>query len=85
VLLCGKPLYSTPADRSFAMLASDRAALLLRHYESYGLCLEPLAFALVCSMLRADPSRRPTLEEVWEDPWVHGWVPQCADVVPAFA
>jgi serine/threonine protein kinase len=70
VMLCGRPLYHGPTDPAFALLAADHAADLLQHYESFGLCLEPQAFALISSMLRAKPGSRPTLEEVWSHPWV---------------
>jgi serine/threonine protein kinase len=70
IMLCGRPLYHGPKDPAFAVLASDNAARLLHHYEDYGLCLEPQAFALVSSMLRANPGDRPSLEKVWSHSWV---------------
>jgi hypothetical protein len=34
--------------------------------------LDPLAEDLICAMLHASPSERPTLEDILEHPWVAG-------------
>jgi hypothetical protein len=71
-MLCGSPLYTSPADPAFTVLASGHAALLLKHYESLGVCLDQQAVPLIIAMLHADPRLRPTLEEVLVHPWVGG-------------
>jgi serine/threonine protein kinase len=68
--LYSSPLYSSPKDPAFRLLARGGAAELVRHYEAFGLCLEPAAADLVCRMLDADIATRITIPEIRRSPWV---------------
>jgi hypothetical protein len=55
----------------FLLLAvAGGIAELLRHYESFGLCLEPDANDLVCRMIDADIGSRITTQGIRSHPWV---------------
>ena len=69
-MLTGRPLYSSPSDEAFRALAQGGIRRVLAVYERYGLKLSPSAKDLVCAMLESDPSRRITLEELLEYPYV---------------
>jgi len=64
VMLTGCPLYNSPQDVSFHLMAQGRVEEVITAYEGYGLVLPPRAKRLLCGMLDKDPLRRPTLEEV---------------------
>ena len=71
-MLTARPLYSSPKDTSFNMLAQGQVEKVVDTYESYGLPqLSPDARHLVCAMLQADPAKRPTLEEVLLHPFLN--------------
>jgi len=72
IMLTGHPLYGSPNDKAFQMLVEGQTRELLDAYEGFGLCLPSGAKELVCRMLNPDASKRPTLEEVLEDPWLAG-------------
>jgi serine/threonine protein kinase len=69
-MLTGSPLYSSPHDPAFRLLARGGAAGLIRHYEAFGLCLTPAAADLVCRMLDADTATRITVQQIRRSPWV---------------
>lgn len=75
ILLTGTPLYHHPNDPSFELLKSEGAAGLINFYaKAYGLRLSSVAEDLVSSMLRPDPLKRPTLDEIVNHPFIqaHG-------------
>ena len=63
-MLTGRPLYNSPDDAAFSVMAEGRVKEVVDTYETYGLTLSSCAKELVCSMLHADPRKRPTLESV---------------------
>ena len=70
ILLTGRPLYSSPHDQAFKAMARGGVRQVVALYETFGLHLSPCAKDLVCSMLDADATQRPTLEEVLEHPFL---------------
>ena len=75
IMLTGSPLYSDPNDYAFDLLCAGGASGLINHYSSvYGLHIPSSATDLICSMLSAKPSDRPTLEEIIDHPW---FTPPC--------
>jgi serine/threonine protein kinase len=82
-LLTGSPLYSSPKDPAFRLLARGGAAELVRHYEAFGLCLEPAAADLVCRMLDADIATRITTPKIRRSPWVQANSRERAENSPA--
>jgi len=64
-LLTGRPLYSSPEDAAFKLMAGGRVREVMQAYEVYGVVLpSSKAKGLVCSMMDSDPRRRPTLEDL---------------------
>jgi serine/threonine protein kinase len=71
ILLTKAPLYSSPDDYAFRLMASGHVELLLDHYATLGVSLPcPTARDLVAWMCAADPCQRPTVEQVLAHPWV---------------
>lgn len=69
-MLTGRPLYSSPSDQAFKVMARGGVRQVLALYENFGLRVSQVAKDLLCLMLHADPSRRPTLEEVLHSPFL---------------
>jgi len=70
-LLTGRPLYTSPSDRVFAVMSQPKGIQrVLEHFETYGVILPPIAKDLVITMLEPDPSKRPTLEDLLQHPFV---------------
>jgi len=67
-MLTARPLYNSPKDLAFKIMAKGGAQKVISTYESYGLRLSPDAKHLVILMLQAKPSARPTLEEIERHP-----------------
>ena len=64
-MLTGRPLYNSSSDQAFAIMAKGGAEDVMTIYEGYGMTLPcDGAKQLLCQMLHADPTKRPTLEEV---------------------
>jgi serine/threonine protein kinase len=82
ILLTGSPLYSSPQDPAFHMLARGEAAALFRHYEGFGLHISPEAADLIAGMLHPDINARLTLDQVRHHPWTVANAP--ASAAPAF-
>ena len=72
IMLTGRPLYGGPKDEAFKILSHPGGSrAVVSAYESYGMILPSLAAKdLVCAMLDADPTKRPTLEELACHPYV---------------
>lgn len=70
MLLTGRPLYASPTDEAFAMVAAGGAAGLIAHYRRFGLAIDPLAEDLVCKMLEPCVQRRVGVEGVLEHAWL---------------
>jgi len=72
IMLTGHPLYSSSCDKAFkAMTRIGGSNKVIAAYEScYGMCLPEGAKDLVCSMLHANPIKRPTLEEILQHSFI---------------
>jgi len=69
-LFTGRPLYSSPEDQSFKALSKGGVKRVVTVYEAYGLKLPPGAKDLLYQMLDANPSKRPTLEDLLHHPFL---------------
>jgi len=70
-MLTGRPLYNSPEDQAFRVMASSGGSRkIIDVYETHGLLVSPVAKDLLCRMLHADPTKRPTLEEVLLHPFL---------------
>jgi len=69
IMLTAHPLYTSPNDAAFAILAKGGVCDVMSAYEGYGLNLPVTAKDLLCCMLHCDPTKRPTLEEVLSHPF----------------
>jgi len=68
-MLTGRPLYGSPSDKSFKMMEKGGIRDVVTAYEGCGLtALSPAAKDLIYGMLDADPTKRPTLEQLLEFP-----------------
>jgi len=80
MMLTAHPLYSSPDDTAFTVIARDGGVqqVMAIYEEKYGIkVVDPLAKDLIHRMLHIDPTKRPTLEEVLTHPfcWM-GWLPR---------
>lgn len=69
-MLTGRPLYSSPRDTTFRIMAQGGARNVIDDYEQYGLILPPMAKDLVCRMLHSDPQTRPRLEDILQSSYL---------------
>ena len=69
-MLTGRPLYNSPKDPAFKLMAQGEVRQVVAAYEAYGLHLSPCAKDLVCRMMSSIPSERPALEDVLRHPFV---------------
>jgi len=69
-MITGRPLYRSPDDPSFAVMARGGIKEVVEVYESYGLRVSDMAKDLIYHMLQGDPSKRFTLEEVLLHPFI---------------
>jgi len=67
---CRRPFYGNPEDKAFSFLAEGKVAQVIYTYESFGLCISEAAKDLIIGMMRAEPGKRLTLEEIARHPWV---------------
>jgi len=73
VMLTGSPLYNSPGDTSFRLMAHGGAEEVITHYQrNYGLVVPPAAKELLYAMLHANPSHRPSLEEILQHDFTIG-------------
>ena len=69
-MLTGRPLYNSPHDQSFKIMAYGGVKDVVKVYEDCGLRLSPCAKDLICMMLNNKPNKRPTVEDVLRHPFV---------------
>ena len=70
-MLMGRPLYNSPEDLAFSVMANGGIKDIVEAYEAYGLRPSETAKDLVYLMCQSDPSHRITLEEVLLHPFLN--------------
>jgi len=66
-----RPLYSSPHDPAFKALARGRVRQVVALYETFGLHMSPPAKDLLYQMLHNEPTKRITLEQVLQHPFLN--------------